>query len=537
MTALAVVALAGGGCPARTATDRGAFDQPTPPDAGVAAAGAPAETAAGAPAEAGVKASPSRVRVTEPRQALCGPDALRRQPDALADLDRDGELERASVVREGSDHLVVRLHRLPDYDEVGRWKLRGDSIQVGSTRCRGRAEGDLWLHVGVSHDPRGESWTHKLYHLEGGDLVVAAEGIRQSNLFVDLDGDGCVDPVVQDDAGGGRVLFGGAWKALPSDLEPMRLMGEPFGHGQVQAVDLDGDGDRDLLTVAGDGVQIRDAGTLAPAWSAKEPVRSAQLATWQGRRVITAHRGDRIEVYAAEEGVARLASFEAESYARVVPELDPAGDGSALALRGHETALVEASSSERVVKLGVELARPLLEDGSPLGPVVLDREGRAELVGVRTIESGHPMLAFPGSRAVYELVALEPPGDGAKRVLYRGEVGGELSLDLWLVDLERDGNFELLVKERAGFSSCDRRSTGASSTLMLLDGDGRELWRDERRTEYFQRGRWTELSARPRAMDLWGDGRLAVRVRAGGQEWFVVPADAPLPESLPVCLQ
>jgi hypothetical protein len=75
-----------------------------------------------------------------------------------------------------------------------------------------------------------------------------------------------------------------------------------------------------------------------------------------------------------------------------------------------------------------------------------------------------------------------------------------------------------LVVAATGISSCDMQSSGSSATLLLLDGDGTVLWRDEERTEYYERGgRRSSVLAHPRAMDLWGYGRIAVRVRARGR--------------------
>ena len=169
--------------------------------------------------------------------------------------------------------------------------------------------------------------------------------------------------------------------------------------------------------------------------------------------------------------------------------------------------------------------------------VRLDIDETPDLLGVRMVEPGHPMLAFPGSVAKYELLLLAPPGTGEGRMIRQAEVNGHLNVEVSVVDLEGDGKSEIVLREAAGWSSCDRESNGSTSTLYLLDGEGSVLWGDADRTEYYEPGRYPEVAARARAMDLWGDGRTAVRVRAGGKEWYLLPASAASSEPIPVCLE
>ncbi|MBI5487076.1 MAG: hypothetical protein HY905_07065 [Deltaproteobacteria bacterium] len=476
----------------------------------------------------------ARIHVTEALDAACGPDYFLRQPAALADLDRDGALERASVVREGRE-LVVRLYRLPGLAKAGEWRILGDYVEVGATRCKDRTAGDLWLHVGVAHDERGESWTNSLYHLEGGGLKVVAEDIVQSNLFFDLDGDGCIDPIVSD-ARGGRVLRGGSWTRLPAGFEPMRLFGLPFGHSQMEAVDLDGDGDIDIGMVDPTGLKLVDAKTLETVWSRPGYVWNAHLAPWGGRTVLVANIGETFEVLGVDAEHAVLVSMPSESYQDPIPGLDPAGDGSVLALHSLQTQLLEPGAAGPV-DLGVTLAGALDDTLPSLGPVLLDGDDARDLLGVRVLDAGHPMIAFPGSEAKYELVLLPPPGKGEGRVIRQGAVNGSLSAEPWLVDLEGDRKYEIVLHESAGYSSCDRTSSGSVSTLYLLDGEGGVLWQDVERNEYYGEGRQPDLEAHARAMDLWGDERRAVRVRAGGEEWYLLPAGAEASGPIPVCLE
>ena len=87
--------------------------------------------------------------------------------------------------------------------------------------------------------------------------------------------------------------------------------------------------------------------------------------------------------------------------------------------------------------------------------------------------------------------------------------------------------------------NCDISSGGGSSaTWRLLDGDGGVLWEDEERHQSYSPGRRdVDQLARARPVDLFGDGRLALRMRAGGQEWYVVPASAELPDPVPPCIE
>jgi hypothetical protein len=480
--------------------------------------------------------SPASVRVTPAVAASCGPDSFLRQPHALADLDRDGALERVSVVRDG-DSFVVRLHRLPDLAAAGEWRVRGDYVEVGTTRCKDRTDGDLWLHVGVAHDPRGESWTHTLYHLAGGELVAAAEDLKQSNLSIDNDGDGCVDPAVLDGEGGGRWLHDGAWERLPAGVNPMRLAGAPFGRSQQESVDLDGDGERELLVMGPDLVSVVDVPSWRTSWQVRGPSASARVTSWQGRTVVAAGYDETFQILAADAEHAALAKFDAASYAELIPELDPAGDGSVLALHEQTTQLLDARAPAQPTTLAVTLAGPLSDVALRLGPVRIDGDPAPDLLGVRMLEPGHPMLAFAGSRGTYELLLLPPPGTGEGRVIRQAEVNGALQVTPQLVDLEGDGTYEIVLEESAGFSSCDRESNGSTATLYLLDGDGTVLWTDESRTEYFGGpGPAPDLHAHARALELGDGGPFVVRVRAGNQEWYLLPAGSALPD-LPVCLE
>ena len=141
----------------------------------------------------------------------------------------------------------------------------------------------------------------------------------------------------------------------------------------------------------------------------------------------------------------------------------------------------------------------------------------------------------------YEVVSVSPPSGGTvavRRVLYAGRVSGEVSVQARYLDLDGDGDSEILISEHGAYANCDIRTGGGSNdTLMLLDGQGRVLWRDETRHYSFgQKRRWDQ-TAHARALDLVGGGPLALRVRTHTHEFYVLPKSARLPETIPVCLE
>jgi hypothetical protein len=287
-----------------------------------------------------------------------------------------------------------------------------------------------------------------------------------------------------------------------------------------------------------DLVSVVDVPSWRTSWEVRGPAASARVTSWQGRTVVAAGYDETFQILAADAEHAALAKFDAESYLEPVPELDPAGDGSILALHAQRTELLDARGPGLPTELEVTLAGPLSDVAPRLGPVRIDGDATPELLGVRMLEPGHPMLAFAGSVGKYELVLLPPPGTGEGRVIRQAEVNGALRVTPQLVDLEGDGTYEIVLEESAGFSSCDRESSGSSATLYLLDGDGTVLWEDGDRSEYYGGpGRAPDLHAHARALELGDGGPLGIRVRAGSQEWWLLAADAALPEVLPICLE
>lgn len=481
-------------------------------------------------------AAAAAVFVTPEVDAPCAADPLRRQPSALADLDGDGAPERVSVVRDG-DALVVRLHRVPGLAEEGRWTLPGDYAEVATTRCRDALRGDLWVHAGRALDPKGERWSFTLRHLAGGQLVEVAHGHTQAVLHVDVDSDGCPDPMVADPDGTGRVLLAGTWRPLPKGLHPASLRGLPVGASEMGPADLHADGDGTLLGLFADGVRLLGTGDLREerAWPGRA---RAWLALWGGRPVVVTRGGppdEALGVWALDDGRDLLGGVHLPAM-DLLPEIDPTGDGRALAFDGPDgTHVLEVGPPVRDRALPYTLVGPAHDDAPRLGPVRIDADEQPDALGLRVTEHGHPMIAF-GGRGHYDLVVLSGP-QRTPRTIRAADVAGALSVSAWLVDLERDGRSEIIVSETGSYSSCDMKSSGSTSTLLLLDGEGRVLWQDAPRTSSAGdlRTRWADAEARP--VDLFGDGRLALRIRAGGRERWVFPEDAPRPATMPVCLE
>jgi hypothetical protein len=171
-----------------------------------------------------------------------------------------------------------------------------------------------------------------------------------------------------------------------------------------------------------------------------------------------------------------------------------------------------------------------------LGPVPVITGGPASLVGVRTLSRGS-LSGFVSDGASYQLVVRAPPGLAGGRVIGRGRLAGEGGASAELLDLDGDGVHEILLRES------DLRAveavTGAegTSSWFLLRGDGHVLWRDSGRTLTTAGGRFQDTRARARALDLLGDGTLALQLRSPDAEWYVLPASSRLPDPLPPCLE
>jgi hypothetical protein len=464
--------------------------------------------------------------------ATCGTDGVERQPHALADLDHDGHLDRASVVREGRK-LIISLHTVPGLERRRSFTLPGDYVEIGATRWKNRPDGDLWLIVGSALDERGERWKHDVFHLEGDRLAVAYPNARQASFHIDVDADGRPDPLIDTDHGA-FVLRGQTWQALPPNIHPFLLQGMSVGDQQQVATDLDGDGKPDLLHHTDEALEIVESASFRVTARIPGKTWNAAITTWAGRTVIVANLSEVVHVIAADATHGKLSSFPGPSYVALRPELDPSGDGKVLALHSLSTHLVDRSGE---VDLGLDLAGPAFDARPRIGPVRIDADAVPELLGVRMLAHGSPSFLGTG-RGEYELVLLPPPGKGpGRRIYHRDEIFGDTRVQAGLVDLDGDGRHEILLAEQGSYSNCDMSGGNSESTVRILDGTGAELWSDAKRSSFFGGRERVDREADTRVLDLSGDGRLAVRFRAVDEEWYVLPTSAQVPEAPPPCLE
>lgn len=188
------------------------------------------------------------------------------------------------------------------------------------------------------------------------------------------------------------------------------------------------------------------------------------------------------------------------------------------------------------IKLDLDLATPADPSIEQLGPVPVLLGGPPSLVGVRTINRGS-LSGFVSDGGTYELVVRAPPGLGRGRVIGRGRVTGEGGAAVELVDLDGDGVHEILLRESDLRAAEGATGAAGTSRWLLLRGDGHVLWHDRGRSVTTEGGRFEDARARARALDLLGDGTLALQLRSLDAEWYVLPVGSRLAEPLPPCLE
>jgi hypothetical protein len=492
--------------------------------------------------EAVASGGTSRVVVTAPVAAPCG-DA-RFQPVAPADLDDDGTLDRVAVRWDGAG-FVVTIHAVPSFEVRRTTTYRADSLEFGVTRRGDGPAGDLWMSVGVAEDADAGRWRFELRRFAGGEEAVLGRiaGSSRPNLRLDLDGDGRVDPVVAAEAGA-TALIGGAEVALPSGTTASEVFGLPGPWGRESPVDLDGDGDRDVVATGGEALvvlevpamrevrRIPSRGTLGGvlAWSSA-PGGAAihalmDVLTTSESRILAADGSDAVWM---ESG------WGEGPMLRPQPWADPAGDGSVVVLDAALASALLSAPGGEPERVDLTFALP----GDPAvprsGPVRLKGGAGLEVVGVRVLALGSPAVGGTGETR-YEIRAVPPPGRGDGRVVAAGEIGGEGWIAAYLIDLEGDGESEILVEESSNYMNCDVASGGGSSSRWrLLDGEGRVIWEDERRHRSFGEGYDRDRTAEARFVDL-GGGVRGVRLRTREAEWWVFPASRPV-AAVPACLE
>jgi hypothetical protein len=489
-----------------------------------------------AAAQAPPPAPSPRVRVTPKAAASCAAhsDML---PVALADVDGDGRMERASFVREG-DAIVVRLLEIPELRVKRTWRIPGDHVEVAVTRHLGARTGDLWLHV-TKMDRATKAWGQALWQLVGGDLrvVFKGPGTQRPNLRLDLDGDGRPDPLLTTDAGV-QALLGGKLVPLPTIRYADGVHGVRAAHGLETAGDLMGDRGRYVAAIDDRDLRILALPDLRVAARRAGGGGSLAVVRWLGRSVISFY-GDKGN-YLLGPGLRPILEPSPARYAALLPSVDPAGDESRLAFNvGGVTALMGQKGPDGMVRLSVQLAGSADPGVARVGPVRLDAAPRPALLGVRTLNFGNPSVGGIES-GEYELVVVTGgPGDG--RVIRRAKVNGEGTGSPALLDLDGDGRQEILLTESGNYMTCDMKGGGGTTRLLLLDGDGRVLWEDAPRYFSFDRYpagvRQRDTRARARVLDLAGDGTLAIQLRTATEEWYVLPARSRLQGAPPPCIE
>ena len=527
----------------------------------VACSGAHGSVPSSLEAPSELSAARAEVRVTRAVAVAC-PKRDHDGPMALADVDGDGHLDRVAVLQDDGG-FTVRLHQSPSLRATRAFHIDGDRVEVAVTRRRGGILGDLWIVA--LHDRPAEQ---VLFHLDGGhlDAIWRAAGARSSpSLRLDLDGDGRVDPIL----GGAAALRDGSLDPIPRVQSARSIHGLPIAFGREEPVDLDGDGYPDVLAVEDGEVRILALPSFRTTFS-REAV-TATILRYEGRPAIFVRTERGAEILAADADHTVLARLPELRYATPFARLDPAGDGSILALGASPSAALLRSAAPFEgprallpihhvlgmraemgssaldgelaarggpfqIKLDVDLATPADPAVEQLGPVPVVAGGPASLVGVRTVSRGS-LSGFVDDGASYQLVVRAPPGLRGGRVIGRGRLAGEGGASAELLDLDGDGVHEILLRES------DLRAveavTGAEGTSrwFLLRGDGHVLWQDRGRTVTTAGGRFQDGRARARALDLLGDGTLALQLRSPDAEWYVLPASSRLPDPLPPCLE
>jgi hypothetical protein len=483
-----------------------------------------------------------RVEVTPVRTAICAD--TRFQPTASADLDGDGQLERVSARREG-DEYVVSTHALPNLATEKSWRVRADYLELGITRRADGVSGDLWLHPGVVTDRKRNRWRHALSHLEGEVFVelASSESSSRPNLRLDVDGDGRVDPIFVGEDGPVLILTGNRVSTSFNATE-RSIRGVPAPFGREEPVDLDGDGDRDVVVEAVDRLAIAEAPTLDVVWSLESAGVLAGVTRWTAapgeyvvHALIDATKKSTQRLLATDGSYRALATWSHggdDEYVRLQPTVDPAGDGSLLALTVPRFTALLSEPGAKHETLEVQLA-PSGDPAIPLaGPVRLAGGTGPELVGLRLLALGSPAMGGTGETE-YELRAIAPPGRGLGRLIRSGSISGEGFPSPFVLDFDGGGTSEILLEESGSYMTCDMSGGGSSSRWLLVSGDGLVIWHDQERFRSFGEGYDRDETAEAALIDL-GGGLRGLRLRTETEEWWVFP-EGRAPEQLPLCLE
>jgi len=479
-------------------------------------------------------AVPQQLRETARVAAPCGADYLERHATTLSDLDGNGTLDRVSLVREAGA-IVVRLFELPSFRERGAWKLPDGYVELATPRRRDGTRGDLWITVGGSGDKPWDgaaaAWHETLYHLEGGALVPITAGYRDARIRVDVDGDGRVDPI----GSGGAVralLAGDQWLDLPVMLSS-HVHGAPIANEQEEAVDLDGNGVRELVLEQADGVSIVEIPAMRTVWTAKGKPWKPSLVRWGGALVLVVRLDDKLRIYTTDASHALVAEYpDAPSYADISAVLELAGD-SRLVMTGHPWRFFDRKAPTSSVGSIQQLVGRLDDVRAPYGPLRLAPTDAPGLVALRHEPS-----------APLEIMLVDPHTRTPLRRIWKGEPRSlEATVTASLVDLDRDGASELVVEDRTQ-TVFHHGASWNTARMRIVDGAGAPLWQeratriDEWVHEDGLRGKTRQTridGTHVRAFDL-GDGTMPLRIRSARDEYYVVSSPSKI-RSVPICLE
>ena len=228
---------------------------------------------------------------TRTSRLLDGIDVGSESSPALADLDGDGDLDlvvgnRLEAEERGTAALRrwenVGTAKAPSFREAGRIDV-APGYQYAPAFGDLDGDGDQDLVLGT--------WRDALHHYrnEGGRFVHAdsalvrlTRGSHASPTLADLDGDGDLDLVVGESSGTLNYWRNDGTRQTPKFvLVSDEWEGVRAGRRSApRAVDLDGDGDQDLVvgTEAGPPLVLRNTGSRrAPKFAAEEVPRGAGL--------------------------------------------------------------------------------------------------------------------------------------------------------------------------------------------------------------------------------------------------------------------
>lgn len=154
------------------------------------------------------------------------------------------------------------------------------------------------------------------------------------------------------------------------------------------------------------------------------------------------------------------------------------------------------------------------------GPALLDDDLVPDVV--RVVPGAFGDASVGGmAPSVYALEVVSGQ-TGARRKILRGEVLGEGSAHVQLVDLEGDGRPELLVAETGSYMTCDLGGGALTTRWVLVDAWGRVLYRSEHSELSYDVGGPARDGRVRASIVALGDGRSGVELRGPARRRVLV---------------